>query len=83
MINKIKIEETKDFVSVVEWFVEWLKFIVDKNNRMITDLNKKQNKLNKTMIMIIKIVITLCWQSLETFENGMTRNLQSSRQKSC
>jgi hypothetical protein len=46
MINKIKIYETKDCVSVVEWFVEWLNFIVDKNNRMIIDLNK--NKINWT-----------------------------------
>jgi hypothetical protein len=46
MINKIKIDETKDCVSVVEWFVEWLNFIVDKNNRMITDSNK--NKINWT-----------------------------------
>ena len=46
MINKIKIEETKDFVSVVEWFVEGLNFIVDKNNRTITDLN--ENKINWT-----------------------------------
>ena len=46
MINKIKIEETKDCGSVVEWFDEWLNFIVDKNNRTITDLNK--NKINWT-----------------------------------
>ena len=44
MINKIKIDETKDFVSVVEWFVEWLNFKVDKNNRTIIDL--KKNKKN-------------------------------------
>ena len=46
MINKIKIDEAKDFVSVVECFVEWLNFIVDKNNRTIIDLNK--NKKNQT-----------------------------------
>jgi hypothetical protein len=46
MINKIKIEETKACVSVVEWFVERLNFIVDKNNRMIIDSNK--NKINWT-----------------------------------
>ena len=44
MINKHKIEETKDCVSVVECFVERLNFIIDKNNRMIIDLNK--NKIN-------------------------------------
>ena len=44
MINKIKIDETKDFVSVVGWFVEWLNFIVDKNNRTIIVSNK--NKIN-------------------------------------
>jgi hypothetical protein len=48
MINKIKIDETKDFVSVVEW-VEWLNFIVDKNNRTIIDSNK--NKINWTKRM--------------------------------
>ena len=46
MINKIKIYEIQDCVSVVEWFVETLNFIVDKNNRMIIDLNK--NKINWT-----------------------------------
>jgi hypothetical protein len=46
MINKIKIDETKDCVSGVEWFVEWLNFIVDKNNRTIIDMNK--NKINWT-----------------------------------
>jgi hypothetical protein len=46
MLNVIKIEETKDCVSVVEWFVEWLNFIVDKNNRTIIDSNK--NKINWT-----------------------------------
>jgi hypothetical protein len=44
MINKIKIEETKDCVSVVECFVERLNFKVDKNKRMIIDSNK--NKIN-------------------------------------
>ena len=46
MIKKIKIEETKDCVSVVECFVEWLNFIVDKNNRTIIDSN--ENKTNWT-----------------------------------
>jgi hypothetical protein len=44
MINKIKIEETKDCVSVVECFVERLNFIVDKNNRTIIHMN--ENKIN-------------------------------------
>jgi hypothetical protein len=44
MINKIKIDETKACVSVVECFVERLNFIVDKNKRTIIDLNK--NKIN-------------------------------------
>jgi hypothetical protein len=49
MINKIKIDETKDFVSVVEWFVERWNCIVDKNKRTIIDLNEYKINWTKRM----------------------------------